>query len=255
MQTELEPVHTEHLFRGLARRLGALLDALPPESWGAKTSYPHWTVHDIATHMLQTGLCRLSAQRDGYRPGATAAPEPTSAPDDYEGVSEMIDAANDRWQNTLSVLSPRVIVDLLKSTEKRLARYLSRTDRGAWAPVGVLWAGEPRSRRWFDTSREFTERWHHQQQIREAVGARSITEPKYLGPVIRTLIRAVPAWYGPIRPEGDVSVRIEITGRSGGVFTLCSDRDSWHLRGGRVDPFGPGTTQRAGLITVAQRRG
>ena len=31
-------------------------------------------------------------------------------------------------------------------------------------------AGEAVSANWFDVAREFTERWHHQQQIRLAIG-------------------------------------------------------------------------------------
>jgi hypothetical protein len=33
----------------------------------------------------------------------------------------------------------------------------------------VAWAGEAESKNWFHVARDYSEKWHHQQQIREAV--------------------------------------------------------------------------------------
>lgn len=48
----------------------------------------------------------------------------------------------------------------------------------------MSWAGEEQSANWFDTAREFTERWHHQQQIRLAVGQPGIMSREFYYPVL-----------------------------------------------------------------------
>jgi hypothetical protein len=48
------------------------------------------------------------------------------------------------------------------------ARFHKSLDPLAPAAFAVSWAGEETSSNWFDTARELTERWHHQQQIRLA---------------------------------------------------------------------------------------
>ena len=62
-------------------------------------------------------------------------------------------------------------LDLLAVTGPQDAAYHGSLDPHAPALFNVAWAGEQTSPNWFDIGREYTERWHHQQQIREAVGA------------------------------------------------------------------------------------
>ena len=50
------------------------------------------------------------------------------------------------------------------------------------AIFSVAWAGESESENWFDVARDYTERWHHQQQIRDAVGRPGYAEPRFSGP-------------------------------------------------------------------------
>ncbi len=168
----LSPIYTNHLFRGLAGRLIRLLRSLPLEAWDAPTCYPEWKVHDIATHLLHSGIARLSSHRDEYGRLHRARFLHSM---DFESLSERIDAINTQWCDTLYFVSPRVVVDLLKKTERDLAMYFYDLERVGLAPIGVGWAGEDVSSIWFDTAREFAERWHHQQQIRDAVGAYPIT--------------------------------------------------------------------------------
>jgi hypothetical protein len=42
-----------------------------------------------------------------------------------------------------------------------------------------------------ETGREYTERWHHQMQIREAVGAPGLLERRWYQPVLDLSVRAV----------------------------------------------------------------
>jgi hypothetical protein len=63
---------------------------------------------------------------------------------------------------------------------------------------------------WFDIAREFTEHWHHQQQIRDATGQPPLYDPYLLSPVLDTFVRALPhSFPHAAAPEGTV-VRLEI---------------------------------------------
>ena len=59
----------------------------------------------------------------------------------------------------------------------------------------VSWAGEQESANWFDIAREFTERWHHQQQIRLAVEKPGIMTREFYYPVLDCFMRALPYSY------------------------------------------------------------
>jgi hypothetical protein len=74
---------------------------------------------------------------------------------------------------------------------KSLAELHASRDPFAMAPYGVSWAGEEKSANWFDTAREFTERWHHQQQIRLAVMDSALVDFSHTG---RKLTYCPGAW-------------------------------------------------------------
>jgi len=48
---------------------------------------------------------------------------------------------------------------------KSLAEFHASRDPYATAPMVLSWAGRRKIRQWFEPRGEFTERWHHQQQI------------------------------------------------------------------------------------------
>lgn len=82
---------------------------------------------------------------------------------------------------------------------------------------------------WFDIAREFTERWDHQQQIRDAAGQPPLYDPYFLSPVLDTFVRALPHTFGHISaPEGTV-VRLEISGDAGGTWFLVRTARKWEL--------------------------
>ena len=82
---------------------------------------------------------------------------------------------------------------------------------------------------WFDVARELTERWHHQQQIRDAVGRPPLYE-RYLAPVIDTFVRALPYTYRDVdAPEGTTIVlRIDDA-----AWSLVREAIAWQLFVGR----------------------
>jgi hypothetical protein len=66
--------------------------------------------------------------------------------------------------------NPRLLVEWIDRTGEELADFFEGLDPFAPALYPVAWAGEQRSANWFDVAREYTEKWHHTQQVFEAAG-------------------------------------------------------------------------------------
>ena len=185
------PIATAHLFAPLHEELMTLLRSLTPEEWNAPTVAGAWTVKDVAAHLLDTALRRLSIQRDrNLRPG----------PFDPN-------AANREWIAAAQRLSPRILTEMMDRYGRENAEYLASLDPDARAEWSVAWAGETESPVWFDVARELTERWHHQQQIRDATNRPPLYDP-YLAPVLATFMRALPVAYRDT-PTARVVVHID----------------------------------------------
>jgi hypothetical protein len=65
---DLPPILTAHLFRELHGHLVALLRSLTPDDWHRPTVSSERTVKDIAAHLLDGSVRRLSLMRDGFAP-------------------------------------------------------------------------------------------------------------------------------------------------------------------------------------------
>lgn len=226
----MKVIETYKLFYEITEELISLLKGLSHEQWMAPTCYPSWKVKDIAAHLLQTGISRLSAQRDRY-----TVFEQTGATPDFENLSSMIDRFNTSWTDIFASVSPGVLLELITVTERDLADFILNQDLHTQALYPVTWAGETVSENWFDLGREYTERWHHQQQIREAVGKGTITAPKYLSPVIRLFMFSLPYWYRSVSAEEGETLNIEISGESGGNWFLTRHSSQWVLNEGPSD--------------------
>lgn len=194
----LEPILTAPLFAPLNDELVALLRGLSPEEWNAPTVAGAWTVKDVAAHLLDTTLRRLSMHRDGYEP----------PPRDVTSLGQLVNDMNAEGVSYARRLSPGVLVDQHERYGAQLAEFFAGLDPFAEAKWSVSWAGEEQSLMWFDVARELTEKWHHQQQIRDAVSRSPLYVP-YLAPVIETFVRALPFTYRDANPPGPVVVRID----------------------------------------------
>jgi uncharacterized protein (TIGR03083 family) len=215
---------TAHLFAPLDAELVAILRSLTPEEWNAPTAAGHWTVKDVAAHLLDTALRRLSIQRDRYAP-----PLP---PDAFaNGLAGFVNGANASWVSVARRLSPAILVEMLALYGPQLAAYLGTLDPEATAEWAVSWAGEEQSANWFDTARELTERWHHQQQIRDAVGRPALYDPVYFAPVLDTFLRALPYAYRDIAAPDGTSVVVRT---NGDAWTIVKEPARWHLYSGEA---------------------
>ncbi len=92
--------------------------------------------------------------------------------------------------------------------------------RFALAAFNVSWAGEETSPNWFDTARELTERWHHQQQIRLATNRPGIITPELYHPVLDCFVRGLPHVYRDVDGSVGTAIRLEISGECDGRWFL-----------------------------------
>jgi uncharacterized protein (TIGR03083 family) len=201
-----------------------LLRGLPPESWDRPTVAGTWVVRDIVAHLLDSTLRRLSFHRDGMSP-----PPPHRPIGSDRDFVDFINTLNAQWVTSARRLSPRVLTDLYQRASGEAADWFESLPREAPALFPVSWAGEHASDGWFDVGREFTELWHHQQQIRMAVGADDLDDPRYLSAVIDIAMRGLPHAFHDVSAELGQTVAIDVSGPSGGHWTLIRNEERWAL--------------------------
>jgi hypothetical protein len=80
-----------------------------------------------------------------------------------------------------------------------------------------------------DIAREYTEKWLHQQHIREVVGRPLLTSRKWLHPVLDTFLRALPYTYRSIEADDGTQVAVHIDGEAGGDWCLLRQDGRWQL--------------------------
>jgi uncharacterized protein (TIGR03083 family) len=222
MAGSLPPILTAHLFEELDHRLLELLESISPDEWRRPTVVPSWNVKQIAAHLLDTALRRLSLGRDHEQAA------PVIVDSDRE-IADLVNGLNAKGVETYGRLSPPVLISLTRVVVSELHEYLKTLDPMAPATIGVSWAGERQSLNWFDVARELTERWHHQQQIRMALGRPGILTPRLYGPVVDCFMRGLPHAYRSVTAaEGDVAA-VEVTGAAGGVWHVVRDDARWCL--------------------------
>jgi uncharacterized protein (TIGR03083 family) len=217
------PVNLVELFPGLHLELTKLLRGMSAADWSRPTACALWSVKDIVAHLLDTAFRRLSFGRDGL----DATPDKAIA--SHGDLVAYLNRLNAEWVAAARRLSPRLLIELLDHVEPELHAFFQSLDPHATASFGVAWAGEETSANWFDIGREYTERWLHQQQIREAVGAPGLSGRTWLHPALDIFVRALPFTYQEVEAPAGRSLRVEIRGAAGGVWTLVRSLADWRL--------------------------
>jgi uncharacterized protein (TIGR03083 family) len=186
-------------------------------------------VKDIVAHLLDTSLRRLSFGRDHYAPALEGRIE------SYSDLVAFLNRLNAEWVQACKRLSPEVLIELMDATAPKVHALFSALDPDATAMFGVAWAGQESSPVWFDIGREYTERWLHQQQIREAVGAPGLDDREWLNPVLDVFMRALPHAYRDVNAEPGQGIVVSVTGPAGGDWTLRRGAESWELFHGQAE--------------------
>jgi uncharacterized protein (TIGR03083 family) len=198
---------------GLLTLLGSLRDA----EWAAPTEAGRWTVKDVALHLLDGDLVQLSIGRDGDLSGLV------DTGGGYRQFVTALDAKNQRWVEAAHGLSPRVVTGLLRWSGGQVGQYYTTVDLAG--PAQVSWASDGPVPRWLDLSREMTERWVHQQHIRDAVDQPG-DHDRFLPAVLATFAWAFPYQYRPGAPPG---TQVQIDFGSGSRWLLTREQDDWVL--------------------------
>jgi uncharacterized protein (TIGR03083 family) len=220
---EIIPIETLHLFPVLDELLIELLKSLTEEEWNAKTVCKKWTVKDIASHLLDGNLRALSISRDHF---FGEKPENINS---YSDLVNFLNQLNMTWTNATKRLSPTVLIDLLESTGKQYAEHLQTLNPFENAIFSVAWAGEETSLNWFHITREYTEKFLHQQQIRNAVGKQALLTTTLFYPFIHTFMQALPHVYASVKAQNGTIISIVVTTEIGGQWNIIKDDENWRF--------------------------
>ena len=216
-----QPIIVSHLFPEILNSLIELLSGLSDDDWNKPTVCSRWSVKDIATHLLGGQLGILSRKRDRYAFSGSPIKN-------WDDLVALINELNDVWVRAASRLSPPLLCDLLRHSGNQVCDYFKTLDPYA---VGdpVDWAGPEPAPVWLDLAREFTEWWHHQQQIRDAVAKPGLKDPKFFAPVLDTFVRALPHTYRNVEVAEGTTVALTISGDSGNRWLLRREHADWRL--------------------------
>jgi uncharacterized protein (TIGR03083 family) len=215
-----EPIIVIDLFSEILDRLLELLGGLSASEWEKLTACAGWSVKDVALHLLGDDIGILSRKRDGHSLSVDIG--------DSEDLISLINAWNESWVNATRRMSTRMLVDLLQFAGGQVSEYFQTLDPYELGGP-VSWAGPDPAPVWLDLAREYTERWMHQQHIRDAVERPGLKEPRYFAPVLDAFIRALPHTYRAVEAADSTLVGLKIDGNSGGQWTLRRETDLWVL--------------------------
>ena len=216
------PILCAHLLRRVDKELIDLLHSLTSGEWDIQTIAPSWKVRDVAAHLLDTVLRKLSVVRDSCNVEAVEIRSP-------QDVITLVNCLNQEGVTVYRRLSPPVLIDLMQLACEQSACFHESLDPFAPAAFAVRWAGEEKSVNWFDTARELTERWHHQQQIRLATNRPSIMVPDLYHPVLDCFLRGLPYLYLDVEAAVGTVLLLEISGECGGRWFLSRGSTGWHF--------------------------
>jgi uncharacterized protein (TIGR03083 family) len=202
-----------------------LLGDLSAYDWEAPTVCADWSVKDVAAHLLGDDIGRLSWGRDGYVNLAFAAGLDIAT---LPGLIAAIDRQNAVWVTGMRRISPRLLIELLETTGALTEAYIASLDMTALG-MPVDWAGPEPAPVWLDVAREYTERWVHQQHIRDAVGKPGLKEWRWFAPVLDAFVRGLPRVLRDAPSPDGTTLRLIISGDAGGEWIALRQNGDWML--------------------------
>jgi hypothetical protein len=211
-----------HLLRKVDAGLLELLGCLRADEWDLATVAPDWRVRDVAAHLLDSVLRKLSLVRDRWSVEKPSIRSP-------QDLATLVNRLNREGVTVFRRLSPSILISCMSLACRESAGFHESLDPFAPAAFAVSWAGEERSLNWFDTARELTERWHHQQQIRLATARQGLMTPELYHPVLDCFMRGLPHAYRRVEAEPGTVVRVEVSGDGGGVWQIEREEPDWSL--------------------------
>jgi uncharacterized protein (TIGR03083 family) len=228
----LQPCYTAPLFRPLLHELLHTLRSLDQENWQRQTLAPKWRVRDVAAHLLDGDLRKIAVYRDAH---ALPLDQPVASEPDLTRFINHLNAAGVAYA---ARLSSRLITDLLEVTGGWVAELIDALPPHGRSIFAVSWAGEAESENWMDTGREYTERWHHQMQIRAATGRPLLLAPAWLTPLVDLSVRALPHAYRAVDAPPGSAIVLQVTGPTEGAWTVRRGERGWQVFAGAAPDAG-----------------
>ena len=223
-----KPVIAIDLFQETLGQLIGLLSELTEAEWDTATICTGWSVKDVALHLLGVEIGNISFRRDQHNLGRSIS--------DWDELVNYINIWNQEWVTVSRRISTPLLIELLADLGQKANDYF-RSLNPFEIGGSVGWAGPEPKPVWLDVAREYTERWHHQQHIRDAIMRPGLREPKYLSPVLETFSWAMPYTFRHVSEPDGTSIALSITGDAGGQWTLLREHAGWGFyKGLTMDP-------------------
>jgi hypothetical protein len=223
-----KPIIVIDLFQETLDHLLVLLYELSEEEWNIPTICTGLSVKDVALHLLGVEIGNISSRRDQYNLGRTIS--------DWNELVDYINIWNQEWVDVSRRISSPLLIELLDFVGEKAYEYFRSLDP---FEIGgsISWAGLEPQPVWFDIAREYTERWHHQQHIRDAVKKPGLKESKFLRPALENFMWALPYTFRNVSEPDGTSITLSVSGDSGGQWTLLREKGGWGFYQGTImDP-------------------
>lgn len=227
------PIPTVHLLPVLDNMLINLLQSLTPQEWDAPTIAKQWKVKNVVAHLLDGNIRVLSMLRDGH-----TGPVPTIHND--SDLLNYLNGLNADWVQAMKRVSPAMLLLLHQTTGPLYCKYYASLDPFGQAGFAVNWAGETVSKNWMHLAREYTEKWLHQQQIREAVNKPGLLSRELFYPFIQTFMMGLPHTYRHTKAPDQTKITVTVTGATGGSWHIIANEGTWTFT---TDPTIPATAE------------
>ncbi len=194
------------LFAPLDALLLDCLRGLSDEQWNLPTVARLWNVKDVVAHLLDGNLRALSIQRDRYF--GLKGPEGN----EYSDMVKWLNRLNADWIQAAKRLSPEVLIMMHESTGPSVSSYYESLNPIDEAIFSVAWAGQNTSTNAMHLAREYTEKWHHQQQIRCAIGDVTLMNVQWSKPFWDTIMLGLPHTMRSVLAKEGTRIRCIING-------------------------------------------
>ncbi|MGH1433059.1 MAG: maleylpyruvate isomerase N-terminal domain-containing protein [Lewinella sp.] len=211
-----------HKLPELNEQFLTLIKSLSAEEWQVQTVASQWKVKDVVAHLLDGNIRILSMLRDGYQ-GETA--EIAS----YEDLVAYINRLNADWVKAMKRVSPEILILLHELTGPLYNAYYASLDPYDKATFSVAWAGEEESKNWMHIAREYTEKFLHQQQIRDAVQRPGIMTKDFFLPFVEVCLKALPHTFREVPATDETCIKLSIPDECGGNWYLCAHQGQWQI--------------------------
>ncbi len=222
MTNPLPPINIVHKFRQLDEKLLELLLSLTAEEWQLPTVAKLWNVKDVVAHLLDTNIRILSLLRDNHQ-------VTTPSIQSYTDLVNYLNQLNADWVQALKRVSPSMLILLHQTTGPLYCAYYESLDPYAKAKFNVAWAGENESLNWMHIARDYTEKFLHQQQIRDAVNKPGLMNKEFFYPFIDIFMLALPHTFRNTNASEGTCVQLTVTGEAGGSWQLIHQDSQWKL--------------------------